>query len=69
MTETMIRERAARLQIEMDSLCDEAGRLGFCIDVARKASEGRHRSATYSVTLSRGRLPDPLTMSTGSALI
>jgi hypothetical protein len=61
MTETMIRERAARLQIELDSLCDEAGRMGFSIEMLQ-AADGRHRFAMYKVGLSK----DPVTAPQGA---
>jgi hypothetical protein len=51
MTETMIRDRAARLQIELDSLCDEAGGMGFSIEVGRRTGDGRARFATYDIVL------------------
>jgi hypothetical protein len=53
MTETMMRDRAARLQIDLDALCDEAGRMGFSIEVGRKAGDGRARHAMYEVALAR----------------
>jgi hypothetical protein len=66
MTETMMRDRAARLQIDLDALCDEAGRLGFSIEVRRRAGDGRARFALYDVSLSKSER-EPAILSTGSA--
>jgi hypothetical protein len=67
MTETMMRDRAARLQIELDALCDEASRLGFSIEIGRKAGDGRARFTTYDVALSRRPERDTVTVSARAA--
>lgn len=56
MTETMMRDRAARLQIEIEALCDQASRLGFSIEIGRKTGDGRARFASYDLSLKRAEL-------------
>jgi hypothetical protein len=63
MTETMMRDRAARLQIDLDALCDEASRLGFSIEIGRRAGDGRARFATYDVALTRRPERETVTVS------
>jgi hypothetical protein len=63
MTETMMRDRAARLQIDLDALCDEASRLGFSIEVGRRAGDARARFATYDVSVSRRAERETVTVS------
>jgi hypothetical protein len=67
MTETMMRDRAARLQIDLDALCDEASRLGFSIEVGRRAGDGRARFTTYDVNVSRRAEREPVTVSSRAA--